>query len=230
MSLAERQSVTRENLFEAVAEQSKQTINVILKADVQGSLQALTQQLDGLTHDEVTVRVIHSAIGAVTESDVSLAIPSGALVLAFRVTTHDKGRVLAERSGIEIRNYEIIYELLDDLKAMMEGSLAPEMTEEVTGHAEVRALFKSSRLGNIAGCFVLDGSVFRDSKVRVQRGKERQVVHSGAIATLRREKDDAKEVRESFECGIVLKDFDAYELGDVIEAYRVVAVKRLLKI
>ena len=230
MSLAERQSVTRENLFEAVAEQSKQTINVILKADVQGSLQALTQQLDGLTHDEVTVRVIHSAIGAVTESDVSLALPSSALVLAFRVSTHDKGRILAERSGIEIRNYEVIYELLDDLRAMMEGSLAPEMTEEVTGHAEVRAIFKSSRLGNIAGCFVLDGSIFRDSKVRVLRGKDRQLVYSGLLGTLRREKDDVKEVRESFECGIVLKDFDAFELGDVIEAYKIVAVKRLLKI
>ncbi|HVS20029.1 MAG TPA: translation initiation factor IF-2, partial [Planctomycetota bacterium] len=230
MSLAERQSVTRENLFQTVADQAKNTINVILKADVQGSLQALTQQLDGLTHDEVTVRVIHSAIGAVTESDVSLAIPSGALVLAFHVSSHDKGRVLAERSGIEIRNYSVIYELLDDLRAMMEGSLAPEMTEEITGHAEVRALFKSSRLGNIAGCFVLDGSIFRDSRLRVLRGKDRSVVHTGTMGTLRREKDDVKEVRESFECGIVLKDFDAYELGDVIEAYKIVAVKRLLKI
>lgn len=230
MSLAERQSVTRENLFQTVAEQSKRSINVILKADVQGSLQALTQQLDGLTHDEVVVRVIHSAIGAVTESDVSLAIPSGALVLAFRVSTHDKGRVLAERSGIEVRNYEVIYELLDDLRAMMEGSLAPEMTEEVTGHAEVRALFKSSRLGNIAGCYVLDGSIFRDSKVRVHRGKDRQLVHTGQLGSLRREKDDVKEVREAFECGIVVKDFDAFEVGDVIEAYKIVAVKRLLKI
>jgi translation initiation factor IF-2 len=230
MSLAERQSVTRENLFQTVAEQSKNTINVILKADVQGSLQALTQQLDGLTHDEVVVRVIHSAIGAVIESDVSLAIPSGALVLAFRVGTHDKGRVLAERSGIEIRNYDVIYELLDDLRTMMEGSLAPEMTEEVTGHAEVRAVFKSSRLGNIAGCMVLDGSVFRDSKLRVLRGKDRQVVHTGVMGSLRREKDDTKEVREGFECGITVKDFDGYELGDVIEAFKVVAVKRLLKI
>jgi translation initiation factor IF-2 len=228
MSLAERQSVTKENLLQTVAEQSKQTINVILKADVQGSLQALTQQLASLTHDEVVVRVIHSAIGAVTESDVSLAIPSNAVVLAFRVSSHDKGRVLADRSGIEIRPYDVIYELLDDLRAMMEGSLAPEMTEQITGHAEVRALFKSSRLGNIAGCFVLDGSIFRDSKVRVLRGKE--VLKTGTILSLRREKDDVKEVREAFECGIVVKDFDAYEVGDVIEAFKVVAVKRLLKI
>ncbi len=228
MSLAERQSITRENLLQAVAEQAKLTINLILKADVQGSLQALTQQLESLTHPEVDVELVHAAIGAVTESDVSLAIPSGALVLAFRVGVLDKGRVLAERSGIEIRHYEVIYELLDEVRAMMEGSLAPEMTEEISGQAEVRALFKSSRLGNIAGCYVLDGSIFRDSKVRVKRGN--QVVHGGQIGSLRREKDDAREVREGFECGIVVKDFDAYELGDVIEAYKVVAVKRLLKI
>jgi translation initiation factor IF-2 len=228
MSLAERQSITRENLLQAVADQKKKTIDLILKADVQGSLQALTQQLAALTHDEVTVRLVHSAIGAVTESDVSLAIPSAALVLAFRVGVHDKGRVLADRSGIEIRPYEVIYELLDDVRTMMEGSLAPEMTEEVTGHAEVRAVFKSSRLGNIAGCYITDGSIFRDSKLRVLRNGK--VIHTGAVASLKREKDDAREVREGFECGIVIKDFDKHELGDVIEAFKVVAVKRLLKI
>jgi translation initiation factor IF-2 len=227
-SLAERQSVTRENLLEAVAQQEKKTIDLILKCDVQGSLQALTQQLESMTHEEVSVRLLHTAIGAVTESDVSLAIPSNALVVAFRVGVLDKGRVLADRSGIEIRPYEVIYELLDDVREMMEGSLAPEMTEQVTGHAEVRAIFKSSRLGNIAGCYILDGSVFRDSKIRVKRGDK--VVHSGAMGSLKREKDDTKEVREGFECGIVLKNFDDFELGDVIEAYKIVAVKRLLKI
>ena len=228
MSLAERQSITRENLLQAVADQKKKTIDLILKADVQGSLQALTQQLEHLTHEEVTVRLVHSAIGAVTESDVSLAIPSNAVVLAFRVGVHDKGRVLADRSGIEIRPYEVIYELLDDVRAMMEGSLAPEMTEEVTGHAEVRAVFKSSRLGNIAGCYITDGSIFRDSKVRVLRNGK--VLHTGAVASLKREKDDAREVREGFECGIGVANFNDLKVGDVIEAYKVVAVKRLLKI
>jgi translation initiation factor IF-2 len=228
MSIAERRAVTAENITQAFAEQAKKTINVILKADVQGSLQALKSQLDGLTHAEVDVRLLHSALGTVTESDVNLAISSSAMVLAFHVGVNDKARVAAERGGIEIRPYEVIYEMLDDMRAMMEGTLAPEMTEQITGHAEVRALFKSSKFGNIAGCHVIDGTVTRDSRVRVLRGKS--VLYTGGIASLRREKDDAREVREGFDCGIVLKDFSTVEVGDVIECFKTVAVKRLLKI
>ena len=228
VSLARRRGVTNENLLQAVAEASKDTIHLILKADVQGSLQALQHKLDALQHDEVEVRVLHSALGTVTESDVNLAIPSNAVVLAFGVGVHDKGRVAADRAGIDIRRYEVIYELLDDIHAMMEGQLAPEMNEEITGHVEVRRVFSSSKFGNIAGCYVLDGEIRRDSQVRVLRGGE--VVHTGAVQSLRREADDTKQVREGFECGVLIKNFDAFEEGDIIETYKMVAVKRLLKI
>jgi translation initiation factor IF-2 len=228
MSFADRRSVTLENLSQTFAEQEKKAINLILRCDVQGSLEALSKQLEGLTHEEVDVKLLHSAIGTVTESDINLAVSSSAIVLAFRVSVNDKARVAAEREGVEIRHYDVIYELLDDVRAMMEGSLAPEMTETVTGHVEVRKLFKSSKYGNIAGCYVTDGSIARDSKVRVKR--DGAVVHEGGVASLRREKDDAREVREGFECGIVLRDFKEIQEGDVIEAYKTVAVKRLLKI
>jgi translation initiation factor IF-2 len=228
MSLAERRRVTNENLLQAVAEQAKESINIILKADVQGSLQALEQQLEALQHDEVEIKVLHAALGTVTESDVNLATPSNARVFAFRVGVHDKGRVAAERAGIEILHYEVIYELLDDIRAIMEGQLAPEMNEEITGHVEVRRVFPSSKFGNIAGSYVLDGEITRDSLVRITR--EGELIHTGSIASLRREKDDVKKVREAFECGVLVKNFDDWKEGDVIEAYKMVAVKRLLKI
>ena len=228
MSLAERRRVTNENLLQAVAEASKESINIILKADVQGSLQAIQQQLDALVHEEVEVRVLHAALGIVTESDVNLAIPSNALVMAFNVGLHDKGRIAADRAGIEIRNYSVIYELLDDIRSIMEGQLAPEMNEEITGHVEVRVVFSSSKFGNIAGSYVLDGEIRRDSQVRIIRNGE--VIHTGAVQSLRRDKDDTKQVREGFECGVLIKNFDAFEPGDIIETYKMVAVKRLLKI
>jgi translation initiation factor IF-2 len=228
MSLAERRRITNENLLQAVAEASKDTIHLILKADVQGSLQALQQQLDALQHEEVEVRVLHAALGTVTESDVNLAIPSNAVVLAFRVGVHDKGRTAADRAGIDIRRYEVIYELLDEIHSMMEGQLAPEMNEEITGHVEVRRVFSSSKVGNIAGCYVLDGEIRRDRQIRILRKGE--VVHAGQVHSLRREKDDAKQVREGFECGVLIRNFDAFEEGDVIETFKMVATKRLLKI
>ncbi len=228
MSLAERRAVTAESLGQALSDQHKKTINVVLKADVQGSLEALKKQIESLTHNEVDVRLLHSALGTVTESDVNLAASSGASVLAFHVGMNEKARTAADRSGVEIRPYEVIYEMLDDLRALMEGTLAPEVTEQIVGHVEVRALFKSSKFGSVAGSHVIDGQVTRDAKVRVLRGKS--VVYTGQIAGLRREKDDVKEVREGFDCGVTLKDFDAYEIGDVIEAFKMVSTKRLLKI
>ncbi len=228
MSLAERRAVTAESLGQALSDQHKKTINVVLKADVQGSLEALKKQIESLTHNEVDVRLLHSALGTVTESDVNLAASSSASVLAFHVGINEKARTAADRSGVEIRPYEVIYEMLDDLRALMEGTLAPEVSEQVVGHVEVRALFKSSKFGSVAGSHVIDGSVTRDAKVRVLRGKS--VVYAGQIAGLRREKDDVKEVREGFDCGVTLKDFDAYEVGDIIEAFKMVSTKRLLKI
>lgn len=225
-SLADRRAVSKDNLFAAVAEANKTTINVIVKADVQGSVEVLKSQLAELTHDEVEVRVLHTGVGQVSESDIDLAITSEAYVVAFHVGVSGKARQNAERESITIKNYQVIYELLDDLRAMMEGSLAPEITEEITGHVEIRRIFRSSRLGNIAGSHVIDGTVSRDSKLRLLR--DGSVVFNGQIGSLRRESDETKEVREGFDCGIVIKNFNDIQEGDIIEAFKLVEVKRTL--
>ncbi|MEO0650683.1 MAG: translation initiation factor IF-2 [Planctomycetota bacterium] len=226
MTLADRQSVSRENLFEAVAEQSKSFINLVVKADVQGSVEVLKAQLAELTHDEVAVKVLHAGVGAIAESDVDLATTSDATIVAFHVGTNTKARQLAERSGVDIRNYRVIYEVLDDVRMMMEGQLAPAISEEITGHVEIRRIFRSSRLGNIAGSHVIDGTVNRDSKLRLLR--DGNVVFTGEIGSLRRESDDAKEVREGFDCGIVIKNYNDIQEGDIIEAFRFVETKRTI--
>jgi translation initiation factor IF-2 len=226
LTLIERSPVTAASLQKAVDDAKRNTINLVVRADVQGSVEVLRSSLSELKHEEVEVKVLFAGVGAVTEADVGLAATTGATVIAFHCSVNDKARVAAEREGVEIRKYEIIYELLDHMRSLMEGLLAPEMAEEVTGHAEVRAVFKSSKVGNIAGCNVLDGSLFRESKARVQRGGK--TIHESALSSLRREKDDAKEVREGFDCGLTVRDFQDYELGDVIEAYRVVKKKRSL--
>ena len=150
------------------------------------------------------------------------------MILAFRVGVDIKARTAAERAGIEIRPYEVIYELLDDVRAMMEGVLSPDISELITGHVEVRKLFKSSKFGTIAGCHVIDGTVHKDSRIRVQR--KGQVVATTQVAALRREKDEAREVREGFDCGVTLREFETFEEGDVLEAFKMVTSKRLLRI
>ncbi|HEV8114291.1 MAG TPA: translation initiation factor IF-2 [Planctomycetota bacterium] len=225
MSLTERRAVTAESLMKS-AKEAMQTINLIVRADVQGSVEVLRSALSELKHDEVEVRVLHAGVGAVTESDVLLGRSSNATVIAFHTGVNDKAREAAERDNVQIRHYEILYQVLDDVRELMEGTLAPEIVEEVTGHVEVRALFKSSKVGIIAGSHVIDGSVFRDSRVRVQRAGK--VIHTGTLASLRREKEDAKEVREGFDCGVVVRDFQDVQPGDVLEAFRVIKVKRKL--
>ncbi len=226
LSLIERRAVTAESLLKAVADSKRHMINLVVRADVQGSVEVLKSALSELKHDEVEVKVILAGVGAVTESDVLLASTTGATIIAFHGSVNDKGRIAAEREGVEIRHYEVIYELLDDVRALMEGMLAPEMAEEVTGHVEVRALFKSSKVGNIAGSHVLDGTISRDSRIRVRRGKEQ--VFEGLLSSLRREKDDVKEVRAGFDCGLTVRDFQDIAVGDVLEAYRIVKKKRTL--
>ena len=228
LSLAERRTISQENILQAVKDQDKKVINVIVKGDVQGSVEVLKQQISTLVHPEVELKLLLSGVGQVSESDVNLAITSNALVIAFHVSTNGKARTEAERNGIVIRYYEVIYELLDELKAMMEGSLAPEIKEEITGHAEVRRVFPSSKFGNIAGCMVLDGAIGRDHKLRLIRNG--RVIQTTSVASLRREKDDAKEVREGFECGVTIRDFNDAQVGDVLETYKLVETKRLLKI
>jgi translation initiation factor IF-2 len=226
LQLIERRQVSKENLFEAVADSKKTVITLIIKADVQGSVEVLKHQLGEFSHDEVDVKVLHAGVGEVLESDVDLAATSEATILAFHVNANAKAKPALERHGVTMRYYEVIYELLDDVRKMMEGTLAPEVREEITGHAEIRRIFKSSKLGNIAGCVVVDGAIGRNDKVRLLR--DGSVVHTGTMGTLRREKDDAKEVREGFECGVVLKDYSDIQEGDVIETFKLVEVKRTI--
>jgi len=224
LSLVDRKTVNRENLFQVVAASHKKSVNLVVRADVQGSLEVLKAQLAGMLHDEVEVKIIDSGVGAVTESNVDLAISSDATIMAFHVGTNPKARQNAERGGVEIRNYTVLYEMLNDVTKMMEGTLSPEIIEEITGHVEIRRLFKSSKIGNIAGSHVIDGKVSRDSKIRLLR--DGTVVWTGQMGSLRREKDETKDVREGFDCGIVLKNYDDIREGDILEAFRLIERKR----
>ncbi|MEZ6021613.1 MAG: translation initiation factor IF-2 [Planctomycetota bacterium] len=210
------------------APQDTTTINLIVRADVQGSVEVIRNEIAKLKHDEVEFKLVHSGVGPITESDVALATTSEAILIAFHVGVAGKVRKEAERAHLQIRRYNVIYELLDELRDMMEGALAPELEEVVIGHAEIRAIFRSSKIGAIAGCMVLDGSITRNSKVRLMRDGSQ--VYQGEIGSLRRESQDAGEVREGFECGIVLRDYRDIKEGDVIEAYTVKEIKRKLEI
>ncbi|MEO0662917.1 MAG: translation initiation factor IF-2, partial [Planctomycetota bacterium] len=202
----------------------RETINVIVRADVQGSTEVLRQEIEALEHDEVEIKLVHSGVGPITESDVDLATTSDAILIAFHVSVNPKARQAAERGGLTIRRYNVIYEVLDDLKRVMEGALKPEFEEEVVGHVEIRRLFKSSKIGLIAGCFVLDGTIKRNAQCRLLRDGE--IVYEGAIGSLRREKEDANEVRSGFECGIVLRDYRDIREGDIIETFKMKEIKR----
>jgi translation initiation factor IF-2 len=228
VALTERRQVTSINVLEAVAEQDIDSVTLVLRGDMQGSVEVLKQQLADLTHDEVKVNVILSGVGEIVESDIDLAATSGATVLAFHVGTNTKARKAAERQHVEVRNFNVIYELLDYVRKRMESSLSPEFSEEITGHAEIRRVFPSSRFGSIAGCAVLDGTISRDNKCRILR--DGTVVHTGSLSGLRREKEDAKKVREGFECGILIKDYNDIKPEDVIETFKIVESRRELEI
>jgi translation initiation factor IF-2 len=206
-----------EDLFEAIRKGETATLTLVLKADVQGSLEAVTQSLLKLERDDVKVSFVHRAVGGITESDVTIAAASGATIIGFNVRPDRRARELAESHKVEIRTYEIIYKLIEDVQAAMVGMLAPEIEEIVTGDAEVRAVFRVPRVGAVAGCYVTNGVITRGSKVRFLR--EGVVIWKGAISSLRRFKDDAKEVQAGFECGIGLTDFQDLKEGDVIETY-----------
>ena len=201
-------------------------INVIVRGDVQGTVEVIRQEIEALDHDEVEIKLVHSGVGPITESDVDLATTSDALLIAFHVSVNPKARQAAERGGLTVRRYNVIYELLDDLRRVMEGALKPEFEEEIVGHVEIRRIFKSSKIGLIAGCMVLDGSVKRSSRVRLLR--DEQIVYTGQIGSLRREKEEAAEVRSGFECGIVLKDYRDIREGDIVEVFRMKEIKRTL--
>ncbi|MDO5059233.1 MAG: translation initiation factor IF-2 [Neisseria sp.] len=224
--LAKQQAAKLENMFNNMGEGQAQSLSVIIKADVQGSYEALAGSLQKLSTDEVRVNVLHSGVGGITESDVNLAIASGAFIIGFNVRADAQARKLAEGEDVEIRYYNIIYDAIDDVKAAMSGMLAPEEKEQVTGTVEIRQVITVSKVGNIAGCMVTDGVVKRDSKVRLIRNNV--VIHTGELASLKRFKDDVKEVRMGFECGLMLKGYNEIMEGDQLECFDIVEVARSL--
>ena len=224
--LAKQQAAKLENMFSNMGEGQVQNLSVIIKADVQGSYEALAGSLQKLSTDEVRVQVLHSGVGGITESDVNLAIASGAFIIGFNVRADASARKLAENEDVEIRYYNIIYDAIDDVKAAMSGMLSPEEKEQVTGTVEIRQVISVSKVGNIAGCMVTDGVVKRDSHIRLIRNNV--VIHSGELSSLKRYKDDVKEVRMGFECGLMIKGYNDIMEGDVLECFDIVEVARSL--
>jgi translation initiation factor IF-2 len=212
-----QRGVKLEDIFTQIQAGEVATLNVIIKADVHGSLEAVTESLRKLERDEVRAAFVHRAVGAITENDIALAAATNATLIGFNVRPDRKVRDLAEAEGVEIRTYEIIYKLIEDIEKAMKGMLAPEFEEVVTGEAEVREVFKSPKVGAIAGCVVRTGVITRGSKVRFLR--DGTIIWKGAIQSLRRFKDDVREVREGFECGLSLSDFQDLKQGDLIETY-----------
>ena len=209
--------VKLEDIFDQIQKGEAATLNLILKADVQGSLEALTDSLKRLERPEVKLAFVSRAVGGVTENDIQHAATTGSTIIAFNVRPDRKSRALAEEMDVDIRTYQIIYKVIEDMQAAMVGLLKPEIEEIVTGDAEVRAVFSVPKVGAIAGCYVLNGTITRGSKVRFLR--EGVVIWTGSIASLRRVKDDVREVQTGFECGIGLSDFKDLKEGDVIETY-----------
>lgn len=226
VKLANKQAANLENILEQMGEAESKTLALIIKADVQGSQEALAQSLLKLSTDEVKVNVIHAAVGAISESDVHLAQASKAVILGFNTRAEAGARKAAENVGIQIRYYNIIYDAVDDVKAALSGMLAPEKREEITGLVEIRQVFRASKIGTIAGCHVLEGLVKRSSRARLLR--DHVVIWEGELESLKRFKDDVKEVRAGFECGISLKNYTNYEEGDQIEVYDVTEIARTL--
>jgi translation initiation factor IF-2 len=206
-----------DDLFKGIQQGEVKELDLVLKADVSGSLEAFQDEIAKLPQDEVTVSVIYSGVGGITESDVNLAAASGAIILGFNVRPVGEARQLADREGVEIRGYSVIYRAIDELRAAMQGMLEPAEVETTLGQAEVRQLFRASKIGTIAGSFVTEGKVTRGAKARVVR--DGTVIYDTTIESLRRFNDDAREVTSGFECGIVLANFQDLREGDVLETY-----------
>jgi translation initiation factor IF-2 len=218
--------ISLEDVFKLAREGTVKELGLVIKADVAGSLEAIEDEIAKLPQDEVSVNIIHRGVGGINESDVMLAAASDAVILAFNVRPVGDARALAEREGIEIRSYSVIYRAIDELRAAMEGMLEPEEVEATLGQAEVRQTFRASRIGTIAGCFVTEGRITRGAKVRVVR--DATVIQDTTIASLRRFNEDVREVAAGFECGIVLANFQDVKDGDVFEAYETRKVEREL--
>ncbi|MBI3119019.1 MAG: translation initiation factor IF-2, partial [Candidatus Hydrogenedentes bacterium] len=218
--------MTLEDFHARMAGVEKKTLNIIIKADAQGSVDVLQSSFLKLGNEEVSVSVVHSGVGGINSSDVLLASASDAVIIGFHVTANPKVQKLAEEEGVEIRVYLIIYEAIEEVRHALEGLLAPETREVIVGHAEVRQLFKSSAIGTIAGCYQTDGTSERGALARLVR--DGVVIHSGKIGSLRRNKDDVRSVNAGFECGIKLERYDDLQPGDIIETYRLESVAKTL--
>jgi len=226
-SVRTQKHITLDEIGRRIALGDFKELNIILKGDVDGSVEALTDSFQKLSTEEIHVNIIHKAVGAITESDVLLASASDAIIIGFNVRPTGNARQIADKEEIDIRNYSIIYDAINDLKDAMEGMLSPVFKEEISGNAEIRETFKISKVGTIAGCMVTDGKIFRNSNIRLIR--EGVVVMSGTLSSLKRFKDDAKEVAKGYDCGIQIKNYNDIVVGDVVEAYSEVEIKKKIK-
>ena len=226
-SVRTQRHITLDEIGRRIALGDFKELNIILKGDVDGSVEALTDSFLKLSTEEIQVNIIHKGVGAITESDVLLASASDAIIIGFNVRPMGNARQLADKEEIDIRSYSIIYDAINDLKDAMEGMLSPELREEVTGTAEIRETFKISKVGTVAGCMVISGKIFRNSGVRLIR--EGVVVYTGVLDSLKRFKDDVKEVSKGYDCGMQIKNYNDINIGDVIEAFQEVEVKKKLK-
>jgi len=226
VKLAKQQAAKLENMFEQMAEGEVKSLPLVIKSDVQGSYEALATSLQKLSTEEVKVNIIHTGVGAITESDVNLCVASKAVLIGFNVRADAGARKLIDSAGVDVRYYNIIYEAVDEVKAALGGMLSPEKKENATGLVEIREVFRISKVGSVAGCYVLDGVIKRNSKIRLLR--DDVVIFTGELDSLKRFKDDVKEVKANFECGLSLKNYNDIQVGDTLEAFEVVEVARTL--
>jgi translation initiation factor IF-2 len=226
VKLAKRQAARLEDMFESLKDAEVKVLALVIKADVQGSQEALGHALSRLSTDEVRINIVHAGVGAITESDVNLALASKAVIIGFNTRADATARKLAETSGVDIRYYNIIYEAVDEVKAALSGMLTPEKKEAVLGLVEVRQVFRISKIGTVAGCYVTEGLIRRNARVRVLR--DNVVIHDGELESLKRFKDDVREVKSGFECGLSIKSYSDIKVGDQLEAYEVQEVARTL--
>ena len=224
--LQRQQAAKLDNMFESMTAGEKKTLNVVVKADVRGSLEAIQTALLDLGNEEVQVNIVSGGVGGITETDVTLAMTSSAVIFGFNVRADNAARRLVEEEGVDLRYYNVIYDLIDDVKQALTGMLAPELREEIVGIAEVRDVFRSPKFGQIAGCMVTEGTVYRSKPIRVLR--DNVVIYQGELESLRRFKDDANEVRNGTECGIGVKNYTDVKVGDLIEVYEVKEIARSL--
>ena len=216
--------VTLDNLFNQIEQGKLKDLNIIIKADVQGSAQAIRQSLEKIQNEEARVRIIHSNVGAITESDVTLAKVTNSIIIGFNVRPDSMAKSIAEKEGVEIKIYSVIYSAIDDVTAALKGMLKPKYREVIQGTAEVRQVFKITNVGMIAGCYVIDGKIVRNSGVRVLR--DNVVIHEGKLVSLKREKDDVKDVATGYECGVQVEDYNDIKVGDHIESFIMEEIKQ----